>query len=119
MPFDIVDCAEIVGVDDAGCAECAEDLGEEVDGEALPGEFAEEAEAESYGGVEEASRVASDIYAEHDAETPSPTYTLIWSESIPTWSSSLSCAEQNLCYAAIAKEYHDEGPQKFSKWLPK
>lgn len=46
--FEDVDCGFVVGVDDAGGAEGAEDLGYEVDGEFSPGEFAVDA---GFGGL--------------------------------------------------------------------
>lgn len=48
----VVDAVDVVYVDDAGGAEAAEELGEEVHGEAAPGETAVEAVGEGYGGVE-------------------------------------------------------------------
>lgn len=52
MAFELVYRVNVVGVYDARSAEPTEELSEEVDGETPPGELAEEAEVERYGGVE-------------------------------------------------------------------
>jgi hypothetical protein len=56
MPFEVVDPVDVVCVDDARGCESAEELCEEIDGEAAPGELAEEAETEGYGRVDETRR---------------------------------------------------------------
>jgi len=53
MSFEVVDPVDVVRVYDARGGESPEELREQVDGEAAPGEFAEEAEAEGYCWVEE------------------------------------------------------------------
>jgi hypothetical protein len=55
MSFKVVNPVNVVRVYDARGGESAEELREEVDWEAPPGEFAEEAEAEGYCWVEEAA----------------------------------------------------------------
>ncbi len=65
MPFNLINCVDVVGVYDSRSDEAAEELCQEVDGEASPGELAVEAEVKSYGGVEKAAGVASDIDPEH------------------------------------------------------
>ena len=52
VAFEVVDGGDVVGVDDAGGAEAAEELGEEEDREAPPGEPSEEAVREGDGRVE-------------------------------------------------------------------
>jgi hypothetical protein len=55
MSFKVVDPIDVVCVYDARSGESAEELREEVDWEAAPGEFAEEAEAKGYCWVEKAA----------------------------------------------------------------
>lgn len=47
-----VDGGLVVAVDDCCAAHGAEDLGDEIDGELAPGEFAQDATGECYGGVD-------------------------------------------------------------------
>lgn len=59
-----VDAVDVVGVDDAGRAEPAEQLCEEVDGKAAPGEFAKETVGEGDGrAVEQCQQCASSVFA--------------------------------------------------------
>ena len=67
MPFEGVDSVDVVGVYNPGGAETPEELGEEVDGEAPPGELAVQTEAECYGRIEKATAVTRDVDSEHDA----------------------------------------------------
>jgi len=60
---EVVDAVDVVDVDDARGAETAEELGEEVHGEASPGEAAVEAVGEGDGGVEVGAAVAADVDA--------------------------------------------------------
>lgn len=61
VTFELVDGVDVVGVHHSGCTESTEELSQEVDGKSLPGEFAEEAEAECDCWIEETSGVTGHV----------------------------------------------------------
>lgn len=63
VALDKVDGGDVVCVDDARAHEAAEELRDQVHGEAPPGELAVQAVAEGDGGVEVCARVAGDVDA--------------------------------------------------------
>ena len=118
VAFIVVNGVYVIDVHDARRAESAEELCEEVDGEALPGQFAEEAKTERNGRIEKTTAISSDIDSQTHSESPTPTNGLIRTKAITAWCSFVGGTEKDLRHGAVAKHHHDEGAPELGEWFP-
>ena len=101
---------QVVEVDQSGTDHCAEDLGNDVAGDLLPGEFAVGCQADRHSGVEVAAGVGvGGVDAEGDGEAPAE------GDGEEVVAVAFGAAEFDVGDDAAADGAHDERAKKFSK----